>query len=238
MFDITRELAALPADPDGVCEVAERFVSEWFGPIADADGCEVGEIEHAERVLGFSLPSALRRIYGTIGRRDDLLRRADAVQEIGKLGVDDDVLVFRQENQRCALWGVQTADLGQAADPPVVWKDPQDDGSHWQHDQDRLSVALLEAIFSESMVSHGRNVLYCEAEEGTIEALSADFVPLPEFEHVFWPIPDGPPIQWFGTTDALLRSDGGIRLWLYARTPAALDAARNLVPGEWEELDA
>lgn len=238
MFDVTRELSKLPPEPGAVCEIAERFVTEWFGPLAEADGCEPYEIEDVERKIGFSLPPALRWVYSKLGRRDDLLRRQDPLQEIENLGTDEDVLVFRTENQRCALWGVRGSDVGQE-DPAVVWKNPQDgDNARWESYQDRLSAAVLELIFSESMFSHGRNVLHCEIEEGVLPDLPKEFEALPGLDHVFWPIPEGPAVRWFGTTDALLRSDGETWLWLYARTPAALDHARGLLPGDWDEFDA
>lgn len=75
MFDIPRELPALPAGSDSDCEIAERFISEWFGPIPQADGYDSEQIESAERVLGFSLPPTLRWLYAKVGRRLGRTRR-------------------------------------------------------------------------------------------------------------------------------------------------------------------
>lgn len=237
MFDVTGELSKLPSSSSGVCEVAERFVTAWFGPLAEADGCASDEIANAENELGFRLPAALRWLYSRLGRRDDLVRRQDPLLEIENLSTDEASLVFRRENQQCALWGVRFADI-EDEDPPVAWKNPQDgDDAPWQQYQDRLSAALLELILSESMLSSGRNVLHREADEGALAGLPAGFEPLPELDHVFWPMPEGPKVQWFGSSDTLLRSDGETWLWLFARTPSALDDARDLLPGPWERLD-
>lgn len=238
MFDIHHELSKLPPDAAGVCEIAGRLITEWFGPIQAGDGYSPQEIADTERALGFALPAALRWIYRELGRRDDLVRRQDPLLVLDALRIRDDILVFREENQRVALWGVQTADVAHD-DPPVVWQDLNTSGGDapWQPYQDRLSAALLELILSESMLATGSNLLHCETGEEVLSGLPPEFELIPELAHVFHPIPDGPEVMWSASPDALLRADGETWAWLYAPDPAALDRARQKLPGDWAPID-
>lgn len=56
-------------------------------------------------------------------------------------------------------------------------------------------------------------------------------LPLPVFP--FWAGMDGPGIRWFAGPDVLLRNDGETWLWVHGRTPAAVQAVRERLPGEW-----
>ena len=70
--------------------------------------------------LGIRLPAAVREAYMLFGRREDLHSNMQHLLDPGDFYVDDrkEALVFREENQGVASWGILLADL-QHPDPPV-----------------------------------------------------------------------------------------------------------------------
>ncbi|OKI49354.1 hypothetical protein [Micromonospora sp. CB01531] len=208
-----------------------RAVTAAFGrPVIEGDGVDASRLQAAEDRIGILLPAALREAYLLFGRRRDLTAAQDRLILPEQLRTDaDGVLVFRVEAQHCASWGVSPGAVGQD-DPPVV----VNIGDGWMPYSDRLSLALVEMVLSEAMFSADEgNVDNRELDDATHGALGTAFerLPLPDFP--FWAGMDGPPIRWFAGLDVMLRDDGGTWLWVHGRTPAAVQAMRHRLPGEW-----
>lgn len=197
-------------------------------PVIEGDGVDAGRLQAAEDRIGITFPAALREAYLLFGLRRDLTATQDRLVLPEQLRIDaDGVLVFRVEAQNCASWGVSA---GSEVDPAVV----VNVGDGWVPYSDRLSLALVEMVLSEVMFS---------ADEGHVDNRDMDDVvgaelgaafdrlPLPDFP--FWAGMDGPPIRWFAGSDVLLRDDGGTWLWVHGRSPAAVQAVRDRLPGEW-----
>lgn len=209
-----------------------RTLAAAFGrPLADGDGVDPDEVRAAEARLGAALPAALREAYLVFGRRTDLTASQDRLVPPELLQVDPDgVLVFRVENQYCASWGVP---LGTAApdDPPALLTV----GAGWEPYADRLSLALVEMVLAEAMFSardgKSDNRSLGSATRAEL-GVAYERLPLPDFP--FWAEPDCPPSRWFAGPDVLLRDDGGEWLWVHGRTPAAVQAVRDRLPGGWE----
>lgn len=233
-FDVIHALHALCGEDgdrrhgwDSVRALAAAFERS----LADGDGVDPDELREAESRLGFALPAALREAYLLFGRRVDLTASQDQLLAPGRLHRDPDgVLVFRVENQYCASWGVRLG-AGALDDPPALLNI----GDGWEPYADRLSLALVEMALSESMSSarDGRTDnrslgSVAQAELGVaFERLS-----LPDFP--CWAVPDCPPVRWYAGPDVLLRDDAGEWLWVHGRTPAAVQAVRDRLPGGWE----
>ncbi|WFE94876.1 hypothetical protein [Micromonospora sp. WMMD987] len=208
-----------------------RALTAAFGrPVVEGDGVDPALLAVGEERIGFALPAALHEAYLLFGGRRDLTASQDTLVEPQNLDVDsDDVLVFRVEAQGCASWGVPVRAIGQD-DPPVV----VDAGDGWVPYADRLSVALVEMVMSEAMFSAGERHVDNRELDDTVNALvSAAFecLPLPAFP--FWAGMDGPGVRWFAGPDVLLRNDGGTWLWVHGRSPEAVQAVRERLPGEW-----
>jgi hypothetical protein len=236
MFSVTRDLMVLPDDPQGVCAIISDFLESWrgvsAGSLIEEDQSKVSE---AERRIGFTLPTALRWLLTHVGCDNSIVGHQDPLVSPQALAIDNaGVLVYRVENQNCAQWGVRVADLAKA-DPPVVWKDPAD--SEWSPYLDRLSVDLLEMALSEVMLLRGSNLLQAELVSGVPSELNRlHRLAIPE--HVFWASPDGPPVEWYGLHDCLVRNDGGEWLWAFGRSSADVREIARLVPVEWDRLDS
>ena len=193
-------------------------------PLADA-----AVLRSAEDRLGVPLPAALREAYLLFGRRADLTATQDWLMSPRELRLGDGVLTFRMENQSCASWGVPANALDRD-DPPVVLNS----GNGWTPYANRLSQALVEMVLSEAMFSADEShVDNRELDEHAEAELNAAYAPLPLPVFPLWARADGPGIRWLTGPDVLLRDDGGLWLWVYGRTPDAVQAVRAHLPGDW-----
>ena len=224
---------------DGLCRGGDRHQGWTFvraltaalgRPLVEGDGIDAGRLQAAQERVGGRLPAALLEAYLLFGHRRDLTDAQDGLVSPEQLHVGvDGVLVFRVENQGCASWGVLAEAVGQD-DPAVVLEA----GDGWVPYSDRLSLALVEMVLSEAMFSadsgHTDNR---ELDDAALAALANGYqrLPLPDFP--FWAALDGPSIRWFAGPDVLLRDDGGTWLWVHGRTPDAVQAVRQRLPGEW-----
>ena len=166
------------------------------------------------------------------GLRADLTKSQDTLLSPEQLRVDPSgsVLVFRNENQSCASWGVRLADI-ELDDPPVV----VESGRGWAPYSERLSLALAEMVLMESTFSgYGDDTTdNRELDDATLGLLEAEFDLLGLPDLPFWAGDEGSVIRWFYGPDVLLRDDGGAWLWVSGRSPEAVAAVRARLPGEW-----
>lgn len=209
------------------------LAADWSRPLDDQDGCTEAELADAESRLGRRLPPAVIEAYRLVGRRDDLTRTQDRLLRPAELKVEDDRwLVYRYENQGCALWAVDLA-RPDDTDPPTWWRNPTTASSAWRPFLDRFSQACVEMVLSEHLIGapgwHDNRQL----DAPSLGALEAWYQPLGFPEYEFWALPDRPPVRWFTADDVLLREDGRDWLWVIARTEAALNQVRSTLPGDW-----
>ncbi|MFC6879474.1 MULTISPECIES: SMI1/KNR4 family protein [Actinomadura] len=231
-FDIKRELAAGLSGRVGAWRFIRGFVSTWHEPLSAADGWSSAELDAAGERLGVPLPTALREAYQLFGRRDDLTSNHDSLLNPDELYLNDGALVFREENQACAFWGILSADL-ERPDPAVyVRADLADESAeNWEGWLDTFSTSCLEIVLAESM--HAPEEL-CDFMDGSDEPLS----PVLEEHFTLLPFPAYPTSQpdsttrWFASPEAILRQDGDC-LHVRARTEDALEELRELIDGDW-----
>ncbi|MFE9628070.1 SMI1/KNR4 family protein [Streptomyces sp. NPDC006527] len=198
------------------------------------DGCAEGELTAAEGDLGFQLPAALREGYALLGHRDDLTRQQDPLVPPAGLHVDDalgGVLVFRRENQDCASWAIPLARIEQD-DPPVVVESHQG----WIPFLDRMSLAWVELVLSESLF--GADSLYdaCELPDALVPSLQARYSPVNLPDCPMWASEEDSPVRWYAANGRLLRRDGlQDHCWIHARGHAVadLEVIRADLPGRW-----
>ncbi|WP_149824501.1 hypothetical protein [Streptomyces tailanensis] len=223
-------------DAESAFRFVEWFAEYWLSPLEDEDGRTAEEITAAEHRLGLRLPATLTSCYRLPGRRGDLTSRQDRLLRPDQLRLDKNVLVFRVENQHCAVWGVRVSQLAQP-DPPVVFRElTRDCRTPWRPFLERLSLAAVEMILSEALlsaepaddVSDNR-----ELDERALQGVEEHFERLPFPDYPLWADPDGPPVRWFAGADLILRDDARQWLWVRGRTTAQLDTFRAAFPGDW-----
>lgn len=232
-FDLPGELADGVRDAAGAWQFLQRFAAAYTRPIAPTDGCSDEELRAAEVRLGFPLPDALREVYRLVGRRDDLTRTQDILLTPDKLDVDDsgEVLVFRVENQYVAQWGVPLRTAGEPDPPVVLGRCPAEWA--WMPFLDRVSLAAVEMVLSEWMLSGGDFYDNRELDGEGIDALEARFSRLPMPDYPMWAARNGRPMRWFHGQGAVLRDDAGVWLWARAASLEGLAAVRRALPGDW-----
>jgi hypothetical protein len=97
-----------------VVELYRRF---WDDP---KPGDSEDAVAARERALGVTLPAGLRALYRhTAFRNSELLH----LRELSRVAFEGDVLLFADEQQGCAFWGIRRKDLGQD-NPPLVFGTP------------------------------------------------------------------------------------------------------------------
>ncbi|MGJ5749064.1 hypothetical protein FB563_6633 [Streptomyces puniciscabiei] len=216
-------------------EFVRWFAGQWTGrPLRPEDGCAVEELRAAEGDLGFALPAALREGYALWGHRDDLTRQQDPLVPPSGLYVDDalgGVLVFRRENQDCASWAIPLAQIEQD-DPPVVVVTHQG----WVPFLDRMSLAWVELVLSESLL--GADSLYdaCELPDVLVPSLQARYSRIDLPDCPMWASEEDSPVRWYAAPGRLLRRDGlQDHCWIHARGHAVadLEMIRADLPGRW-----
>lgn len=152
-----QKAVAAPGDRPAAWHVAEVLAADWSErPLAPADGYADADLDAAAAGLGHPLPAALREALKLFGRRDDLTRNQDPLATPKDLEIYEGALVFRTENQGACVWGVLLEDLHQD-DPPTYLRADLADKSEekWLPWTDRLSLALVEALITETIIGDG-----------------------------------------------------------------------------------
>ncbi|MEU1088243.1 SMI1/KNR4 family protein [Streptomyces sp. NPDC005892] len=213
------------------------FADTWMGrPLEPEDGLGEDELDSVEAELGFELPAALREGYALFGRRPDMTRQQDPLLPATALHVDDamgGLLVFRHENQGCALWAIPLAEIGQD-DPPVL----VESRDAWIPFLDRMSLAWVELALSESLFGADDHRLYdaCELPDASLLRLHERYARVELPDHPMWASGDDSPVRWYAAPGRLVRRDGPYdHSWIHVRgrTAADLDTVRRDLPGPW-----
>ncbi|GAA0371516.1 hypothetical protein NE235_29700 [Actinoallomurus spadix] len=214
-FEVREELAGV-VDRAGAWRFIRGFAAAWATPLTDADGWDDAALDAAEARLGITLPVAVREAYALFGRRTDLTSNQDELLEPKQLHVLDGLLVFREEDQGAARWGVRL----DGPDPAVfIRPDLEDaDAERWEPWLDSFSVACVEIVLAESPHAAEELADYREADEDDLEVLERYArLPLPEY-------PSGqlPGTRWFAGLDVIIREDARSWITVRARTEEAL----------------
>lgn len=202
----------------------------WHTPLTPEDGTPEAELTAAEEKLGFRLPAALHEAYALFGRRRDLHSNHDSLLSPDDFYVDDrkEALVFREENQGAAYWGVLLTDLDKP-DPPVRTRpDLADkDEERWDGWLDAFSVSCVEMVLSEAVLAQDSLTDFGDIPDDGEYVRSLTRLPFPAY-------PKGEEGQNFYVGPGLLVSDGGGD-WLCVRAvdEETLDRFREDVPAEW-----
>ena len=109
------------------------------------DGLSVDQIQAAEQRLKSRLPQALREYYSVAGNLDELNRNHNRLMRLEELEVEDDYLIFMEENQNVVLWGVKTANVYE--EDPEVWQGINVTPKEWYSEEMSVSK-FFSAMFS------------------------------------------------------------------------------------------
>ncbi|THA81658.1 SMI1/KNR4 family protein [Streptomyces sp. A0592] len=233
-FDLAESLTKGVEDRSGAWSFVEAFAAHWAEPLQRGDGWPEEDLAAAEDRLGVRLPAALREAYRLFGRRRELTSNHDVLLDPAGLYVDDaeEALVFRQENQGAASWGILLDSL--TDDDPAVFVRPDlavKSAERWEGWLDRLSLCFVEIVLSESVLADLERCDFLDPEDDSIELLERHCARLPFPAYPIGEEEHG--IRWFLGPDVLVRDDDGMALLARGRTAQDLDRLRALIPGDW-----
>jgi hypothetical protein len=118
----------------------DRFREIFGSPPRPSDGLG-GEAVRAELDrVGLVIPAALSDYYSVAGRHW-INENHNRLRSITNLEWLDDKLVFMEENQCVAFWGIQSTDLRRS--DPVVWQGVNGEPIEWFAEDYRLSQFLM-----------------------------------------------------------------------------------------------
>ena len=228
-FDVAAALRGAGADPERLLDFIGDFAAAFVSPLRPGDGYGEDELRAREALLGFSLPTPLREAYRRFGKRADL---TDQQERFLPAGIDEDasMLVFRDENQSCAAWGIPLDTLDHP-DPPVMLER----GGTWGPYLDRVSLAMVEMVLSEVVIGSRSKVSACEIPEDlALDVLTHyERVDFPAYADWSW---DEYTIGWYAAPGRLIRvheSADWYWLWVCGQTEADLQAMLAGIPAEW-----
>ncbi|GHF60839.1 hypothetical protein GCM10018790_43630 [Kitasatospora xanthocidica] len=220
-FDIRAAMAESLRSRAGSWALVSGFAAYWGEPLGPDDGFEDAELDAAEHRLGLRLPAALREAYRLFGRRADLTSNQDVLLTPDELYVLDGALVYRAENQGCAHWGVLLGDVDRE-DPPTVFRldlaDPSQE--RWEPWEERFSTAAAVMAMTEKLLEDHELADFIESED----ELPDGFEELPAL---------GRGCRWYRGPDVLVSVVEDAWTAGRARTPEALEALYEAVPGDW-----
>ncbi|OLT14123.1 hypothetical protein BJF79_02815 [Actinomadura sp. CNU-125] len=216
-FDIVRDLPAALRDREAAWTYVRGFAAHWGVPLRPGDGTPGAELDAAEERLGVRLPAAFREAYALFGRRPDLHTNLHGLLAPDDFHLHAGGVVFREENQGVATWGLLVTELD-APDPPV--RISTDDGP-WEPWLDAFSTAALEIVLSEATQA-GEHCDHRDLGDG--DDLDRDFAPLP------FPAYGQ---RFYAGPGVLLCDGGGDWLSVRARDAGTLDRFREAHPGPW-----
>ena len=97
-----------------------------------------------DRGLGLRLPTLLREFYLVAGQREDINAVHNRLFSPENLEVDQQALVFYEENQGVVLWGIKADALSQA--DPQVFMAEYASTLQWDREHDHLSEFLTSML--------------------------------------------------------------------------------------------
>ena len=123
----------------------KRYYSDSFRDLfgsepGPSDGLGDDAVRATLARVGLIIPAALFDYYSLAGRHwiNENHNRLRPLEELEWMG---DKLVFMEENQWVAFWGIERADLGEA--DPVVWQGVNGEPIEWYTEDYRVSRFLM-----------------------------------------------------------------------------------------------
>lgn len=102
-------------------------------PLGPDDGETDERLNNTEVTLGVRFPKLLREYYAYTALREDINKANQRLISLDNLFIDQDHLVFYEENQYVTYYGIRVADLS-LDDPPVMQGLNHNTGIKWPSD--------------------------------------------------------------------------------------------------------
>jgi hypothetical protein len=108
------------------------------------DGYSEEEIEACEERIGYRLPARLRDYYRQVGKH--VINQAhNHLASLSNLGIADGYLIFLEENQGMALFGIPINSLSE--EDPIVWQGAVSKTHEWRSEELSVSAFLEISLY-------------------------------------------------------------------------------------------
>jgi len=108
------------------------------------DGLSDTQIGQAEAKLGLRFPDAVRNYYQVAGNLSELNKTHNRLFDLSELCLEDNYLIFMEENQAVAHWGIKTNDLAQP--DPEVWQRANSTPPEWYSEKMTFSDFMIRMV--------------------------------------------------------------------------------------------
>lgn len=147
--------------------VAAAFAGRNAGSTISAD-----QIDAAEKRLGVALPEALRDYYLVASGYREMMDKDFHLLPPEKLRIEGDYLVFCEESQGGAVWGIHRNNLLTLPNPRVEGK--AGNAHKWFSESSKLSAFLLGIGAWQALLSQ-EETARCELPEKQLKKIEAQF---------------------------------------------------------------
>nr|WP_295870912.1 SMI1/KNR4 family protein [uncultured Chitinophaga sp.] len=121
--------------------IVERLLGRRMEP---KDGVTAAEITAVEQKLGVQLAPVLKAFYQCAGKEETVMDCFQHFAPLEELFIENDKLVFLEENQGACVWGLALNETGN--DQAVVYQCPHPD-DQWYAEDDALTAFLEMTLY-------------------------------------------------------------------------------------------
>jgi hypothetical protein len=137
-------------------------------PLLRRDGESDARLRRAERRLHLALPGAVREYYRLAGAATEN-REHNRLYRPSELVIEDEYLVFMEENQSVVHWGFPLP-LERGADPEV-WQRTNGDTPEWSSEEMPFSLFIIENLAWQRGIELSNNGLQLTKPPGRMKRL-------------------------------------------------------------------
>lgn len=209
----------------GIRQIQEVLIG-IYGDDVPLVGEPANEIRRAEARLGFALPKLLREYYGLTGHADFVNSSCDRLVGAEELEVNDGALVFYDDNQSVACWGILKEHL-LLDDPPVQFA-ATNGALSWDIHHPTLSSFLIMMAYWQAVNGALPNVALAQVGKSVQEKIAQEWLLLHRFEN--------DKMYFFGGEGVVLSLLGGAghgELQVGTRTAEQLRRVDQMLGIEW-----
>ncbi len=108
------------------------------------EGLPDEEIRQTEKRLGFKIPESLRVYYQITGNLPEINKFHNRLLNLPEIDVEDDFLVFMEENQNVVYWAIKTSEVPNS--DPEIWQIINEETPEFYSEDKPFSEFILEMM--------------------------------------------------------------------------------------------
>jgi hypothetical protein len=142
-----------------------------FGKWDESFGNTIDEVNESENRLNLTLPEPLKDYYITLGKHDEFMDADYHVYPLSDLIIKDDALVFCEENQGLAEWGIQLININ-LPNPQVSGRNAG--RTRWVHQSLQTTSYLINLACWQAVMAQAE-VAQCSLKKSELHIIENHF---------------------------------------------------------------